>query len=132
MFRTLLVEDNIGVRLLIKSELQAEFPSIDILEASDGREAFAQIDSTTPDLIFMDIGLPGENGLQLTRKIKGRYPDVIVVILTSHDSEYYRESAIQCRADHFLTKGCSIPGDVIPFVRSILLEKGYNADGSDT
>jgi DNA-binding NarL/FixJ family response regulator len=130
MFRTLLVEDNIGIRQLIKAELQTEFPSIDIIEASDGREAFAQIDSPAPDLIFMDIGLPGENGLQLTRKIKSRYPNIIIVILTSHDSEHYRESAIQCRADHFLTKSSSIPNEVVPLVRSILLEKGFNADGS--
>ena len=131
MFRTLRVEDNVGVRPLIKAELQAEFPSIDVIEASDGRKAFVHIDSSTPDLIFMDIGLPGENGLQLTRKIKNKYPDIMIVILTSHDSEYYRESAIQCRADHFLEKSCSIPDDVIPFVRSILLEKGFNADGSE-
>jgi DNA-binding NarL/FixJ family response regulator len=130
MFRPLLVEDNVGVRLLIKAELQAVFPFIDAIEASDGREAFAHIDSSTPDLIFMDIGLPGENGLQLTRQIKNKHPDIIIVILTSHDSAYYRESAIRCRADHFLTKSCSIPDDVIPFVRSILLEKGYDADGS--
>jgi DNA-binding NarL/FixJ family response regulator len=131
MFRTLLVEDNAGVRLLIKAELQAEFPSIDIMEASDGREAFAHIHSSAPDLIIMDIGLPGENGLQLTRKIKDRCPNIIIIILTSHDSEYYREGAIQCRANHFLTKSCSIPDDVIPLVRSILLEKGYNPDGSE-
>ena len=131
MFRTLLVEDNMGIRQLIKDELQTEFPSMDISEASDGKEAFAQINSPFPDLIFMDIGLPGENGLELTRKIKSRYPNIVIVILTSYDSKHYREGAIRCKADHFLTKSCSIPNEVIPLVRSILLEKGFNADGSE-
>jgi DNA-binding NarL/FixJ family response regulator len=131
MFRTLLVEDSVGIRQLIKDELQTEFPSIDIIEASDGKEAFAHIDFPVPDLIFMDIGLPGENGLELTRKIKSRHPNIMIVILTSHDSEHYREAAIQYKADHFLTKSCRIPNEVVPLVRSILLEKGFSPDGSE-
>jgi len=131
MFRTMLVEDNYGVRQLVKDTLQSQFPFIDIIEASDGMEAFQKIDFDPPHLIFMDIGLPGENGLELTRKIKIKYPDIIIIILSSHDSPEYREGARRVKANFFLAKGSSTPEDVCRLVESILLGKGFNTDGSD-
>ena len=131
MFKTMLVEDNLGIRQLVKNTLEFQFPSMDIIEASDGVEAFQKIASHPPNLIFMDIGLPGENGLELTRKIKGKYPKTIIIILTSYDSIEYREAAIRYKADGFLAKGSSTPDDVGRLVESILLEKGFNADGSE-
>jgi two-component system response regulator NreC len=79
----------------------------------------------------MDIGLPGENGLELTRKIKSQYPDIIIIILTTYDSIEYREAAIRNKANGFLAKGSSTPEDVARLVESILSEKGFNADGSN-
>ncbi len=131
MFTTMLVEDNSSFRQVVKNDLQSQFPSMNIIEAGDGVEAFQKIDSHLPNLIFMDIKLPGENGLELTRKIKARYPDIIIIILTSHDLPEYREAATQCKADYFLSKGSMTAGEIFKLVKSILLEKGYNADGSD-
>jgi len=131
MFRTMLVEDNLGMRKLIKYTLEFEFPSMDIIEASNGLETFQQIGSHPPNLIFMDIGLPGENGLELTRRIKADYPDVIIIILTSHDSPEYREAAIRCKADYFFSKGAISNDGIFTLVKSILLTKGFNADGSE-
>jgi len=62
----------------------------------------------------MDIQLPGENGLELTRKIKADYPDIIIIILTSHDSPEYREAATRCGANYFFLKG-SIATDELDF-----------------
>ena len=74
MFKTMLVEDSTSFRQVVKNNLQDQFPSMDIIEAVDGVEAFQKIDSYPPNLIFMDIHYPGENGLELTRKIKTDYP----------------------------------------------------------
>ena len=52
----------------------------------------------------MDIRLPGENGLELIKKIKMNYPDVTVVILTSYNLPEYRQAALQNKADYFVTK----------------------------
>ena len=93
MFRTMLVEDSSLLREIVKYHLQDQFPSMDIIEAADGVEAFQKIDGHPPNLIFMDISLPGESGLELTRRIKADYPDVTIIILTSHDSPEYREAA---------------------------------------
>jgi len=127
----MLVEDSTSFRQLVKNSLQDQFPSMNIIEAADGVEAFQKIDSRPPNLILMDITLPGENGLELTRKIKTDYPGVIVIILTSHDSPEYREAAIRYKANYFLPKGSIGTDEVFKLVKSILLGKGFNADGSD-
>jgi DNA-binding NarL/FixJ family response regulator len=79
----------------------------------------------------MDISLPGENGLELTRKIKADYPNVTIIILTSHDSPEYREAAIRSKADYFFSKGAISNDGIFTLVKSILLIKGFNADGSE-
>lgn len=132
MFKAMLVEDNPSFRQVVKNDLQDQFPSMDIIEVGDGVEAFQKIDSHPPNLIFMDIQLPGENGLELTRKIKADYPEIIIIILTSHDSPEYREAATRCKANYFLSKDSITTDEIFKLVKSILLEKGFNADGSDS
>ena len=92
---------------------------MEIFEAGDGEEAMQKINSDLPDLIFMDIKLPGENGLELTAKIKAKYPDVIVIILTSYDTPEYREAAVQAKANYFLSKGSSSKEGILKLVESI-------------
>ena len=127
----MLVEDSSSFRQVLKDNLQDLFPSIDIIEAGDGVEAFQEIASHPPNLIFMDIRLPGENGLELTRKIKADDPDVTIIILTSYDSPEYREAAIRCKADYFFSKDALTTDGIFTLVKSILLTKGFNPDGSD-
>jgi len=131
MFKTMLVEDSTSFRQVVKVNLQDQFPSMDIIEAADGVEAFKKIDSHPPNLILMDITLPGENGLELTRKIKADYPGVIVIILTSHESPEYREAAFRCKANYFLSKDSITSDEIFKLVKSIILGKGFNADGSN-
>jgi DNA-binding NarL/FixJ family response regulator len=132
MFKTILVEDSTLFRQVVKNNLEDQFPSMDIIEAADGVEAFQKIDSHPPNLIFMDIQLPGQNGLELTRMIKTDYPEIIIIILTSHDLPEYREAATRCKANYFLSKGSIGSDEISTLVREILLEKGFNADGSDS
>jgi len=106
-FRILLVDDNGPFRQTLKGTLQVSFPMIAIDEAADGDEALQKVDAFLPDLIFMDIGLPGENGLELTKKIKATHPYIIILILTSYDMPEYREAAFQSGADRFLCKTSS-------------------------
>ena len=105
---------------------------MEIIEAANGVEAFQKMDVAPPNLIFMDIGLPGENGLELTKRIKADHPDVIVIILTSHDSQEYREAAIRYKADYFFSKEALLNDGVFTLVKSILIKKGFNTDGSDS
>ncbi len=104
MCRTLIVEDNPTFRKMLKEILYSRFPMMSIVEEPDGSGLFNKMDAFHPDIVFMDIRLPGENGLELTKKIKMIYPDVTVVILTSYNLPEYRQAAHQSRADHFISK----------------------------
>jgi CheY-like chemotaxis protein len=104
MFNTLLVEDNVSFRQALSDTLISYFPSIDVDEAGDGEEALSKVEYQRPDLIFMDVQLPGENGLEVTRKIKRVYSDIVIVILTSYGLPEYRQQAIRNGADCFLLK----------------------------
>jgi len=103
-FKVLIADDNGRFRQVFKESLQKSFPTVAIEEVSHGDEVLRKVDVLVPDLIFMDIKLPGENGLELTKKIKAAHPNIIIFIVTSYDIPEYREAAFQYGADHFLAK----------------------------
>jgi len=120
MYRTLIVEDSNFYRQLLKETLKSRFPKMEILEAGDGEEALRKITGSSPHLVFVDIKLPGESGLELTKKIKAQYPNTTVIILTSYDLPEYREAANQFHANYFLSKGTTTKESVVKLVESII------------
>jgi CheY-like chemotaxis protein len=116
--KVLLVEDSALFRRLFRETLHDRFPSIEIHEAVNGDQALQKIEVLRPNLVFMDIRLPGENGLQLTRKIKARYPGIVVIILTGFDLPEYRLASSQY-ADYFFSKNCSTAESIFALVESI-------------
>jgi DNA-binding NarL/FixJ family response regulator len=109
--KTLIVEDNASFREVLKEKLRTLSPSMEVCEAAEGNEALQKVDALKPDLIFMDIRLPGENGLQLSQKIKARYPHTKIIILTNYDALEYREAAIRSGGD------CYIPKDSLNYIQ---------------
>ena len=103
-FKTLIVEDNVFFRQSFKDTLQTRFPLMTIEEIGDGNQVLQGVETYLPHLIFMDIQLPGENGLHLTKKVKASYPSIFIAILTSHNSPEYREAAFQAGANRFMAK----------------------------
>ena len=104
MRKVLIVDDNALFRKTLRVSLRAQFPFLSVSEASDGEEALKAIPEFLPDVIFMDIHLPGRNGLEVTRTIKDLYPDIKVVLLSSYDLPEYREAALLYKADHCAAK----------------------------
>ena len=104
MLTTMTVEGNLPFREMFKRNLLSEFPSMEVIEAANGKEAFKRLSSNPIDLVFMGIRLPGESGLELTRKIKAKYKDVTIAMLTSYDLVEYRDAAARCGADGFIAK----------------------------
>jgi DNA-binding NarL/FixJ family response regulator len=104
MLRALLVEDSISFRTVIKNELLFQFPSMEITEAGSGEEGLEKLGSHPVDLVFMDIGLPGQSGLKATKRIKADNPDVPIIILTTYDLPEFKEAAIRCGASGFVSK----------------------------
>jgi len=124
MFKTLLVEDNVSFRKMLRENLHDQFPSMVLEEAGDGIEAMQKIDSFCPDLIFMDIRLPGESGLELTKKIKSICPDIKIIMLTSYDLPEYRETAQKYGANHFIAKDSTTWKEITALVKSISSDLG--------
>jgi DNA-binding NarL/FixJ family response regulator len=120
MLRTLMIEDNEIFRKTLKRILISKFPSMQIEEAVDGNEAFSKIKTQPPELIFMDINLPGENGIQLSRKIRKFHPHILIVIITSYDSPEYQEAASLAGVQYFISKRSSSTKEIIGLVESIL------------
>ncbi len=100
----LIVEDNIFFRKALHAFVRSYFPSAVIRYAETADQVLAAIRADTPELIFMDIRIPGESGLKLTRKIKKRHPNVIIVVNTSYDLPEYKQAARDVGADHFIPK----------------------------
>lgn len=93
MFRTLIVEDNAIFRQSLERSLRTQFPYMAVDDAADGKKVLKKVDIFRPDLIFTDIKLPEENGLDLTKKIKTHYSKIIIIILTNYDLSEYRQAA---------------------------------------
>ena len=104
MFNTLLVEENVIYRQVLSDALLLRFPLIGVDEAGNWSEALSKVEYQRPDLIFMDIQLPGENGLDVIKEIKRVYSEIVIVILTNSSLLKYRQQAIRNGADYFISK----------------------------
>ena len=118
---TLVVDDNKLFRQYMVEVLNEHFPVMRIAVAQDADEAWRQVQLYSPDLIFMDIHMPGCNGLELTRKIKDRYPGTVVIVLTSYDLPEYQEAARSNGASFFLTKGKTSQAEILSLVDGFAL-----------
>jgi DNA-binding NarL/FixJ family response regulator len=128
--KVLIVEDSAFYRQLLKEALLSRFPSMELFEAADGEAALRKIETFLPELVFMDIKLPGESGLELIKKIKIQYPNMIIIILTAYDIPEYREAAVQAKANYFLSKGLASKENILTLVDSILSDRRIDHSGS--
>ena len=115
--RVLVVDDHKLIRQGIVGLLESQ-PDIEVIgQAGNGREAVAAVQELSPDVVLMDIAMPGINGLTATREIKERAPDVRVLILTIHDREDYLFQALRAGASGYVLKGADVQ-DLLAAVRS--------------
>ncbi len=104
MPRVLIVDDHVFIRRSIQSILHS-FPEWDLCgEADHGMEAIHLTDVLKPEVIIMDISMPGLNGIEATRTIHEAHPDVKIVLLTLHESGELVRSAFCAGARGYLLK----------------------------
>jgi DNA-binding NarL/FixJ family response regulator len=102
--RVLIAEDHALVRAGFRALLQS-CPGIEVVgETGDGREALRLIGKDPPDVILMDISMPGLNGLEATAQVVSEYPNVRVIILSMHTDEEYVLQALRAGATGYLVK----------------------------
>lgn len=116
--RVLVVDDHPHAREAI-GEILAEDESFEIVAyAENGDEAIAQTERWMPDLILMDIRMPGKDGLETTREIKLRYPYVKIVLITVSDDAAHLFEALKQGAQGYLLKNLE-PGTWLEYLRAI-------------
>jgi DNA-binding NarL/FixJ family response regulator len=109
---------------MLADTLCAHFTTMNIAEAVSGEDALIKVEAFHPDMIFMDINLPGENGLEATRIIKMRHKNTLIAMLTSYDVPEYRQQAFHNGADHFISKADdSCLRNIIAWVEKAMADK---------
>lgn len=120
MIRVLLVDDQALVRAGLRALLDSEAGIEVVAEAGDGAEAVSAVAEHRPDVVLMDIRMPGMDGLEATKAISAdpRYDAVRIVILTTFDLDEYVFEGLRSGASGFLVKDTE-PADLLRAVRAV-------------
>jgi DNA-binding NarL/FixJ family response regulator len=104
MIRLLICDDQVfvceGLRAILSTDLGIEVVGV----AYNGEEALRQAESLRPQIILMDLKMPGMNGIQATRQIRDRFPEVRILVLTTYDFDEWVFEAIRAGANGYLLK----------------------------
>jgi CheY-like chemotaxis protein len=124
--RILLVDDSPAF-LYAATRALAPDPRINIVgKALSGHEAITLVPQIQPDLVLMDVAMPGMNGFEATRQIKAQPNPPRVVVLTSHDLPHYRTAAEAAGADNFVNKA-DFGSELLPLIDDVLAERVTSA-----
>lgn len=102
--RVLVVDDHAIVREGIRALLARRAGIRVVGEASDGKQALAQVEALLPDIVLMDIAMPVMNGLEATQAIRQSFPDVRILVLTQHESKEYVLPLLRAGASGYILK----------------------------
>jgi DNA-binding response OmpR family regulator len=116
MPRILVVEDEMKIARLVRDYLQ--HAGFDVLVAGDGEAALSSVRGAKPDLVVLDLGLPGRDGLDVTREIR-RTSNLPIVILTARGEEADRIVGLELGADDYVVKPFS-PRELVARIRAVL------------
>jgi two-component system, NarL family, invasion response regulator UvrY len=118
LIKVLLVDDHELVRMGIKRLLQ-DISGLKVIgEASTGEEAILAAKDLVPDVVIMDVHMPGIGGLEATRKMVRHNPDIRILALTIYEDEPYPSRLLQAGASGYITKGCD-PDEMIRAIRTV-------------
>jgi CheY-like chemotaxis protein len=118
----LIVDDEQHIRLLIEQTLEElEDDGVELLTAADGNEAVSVVEHHRPDLVFLDVMMPGRSGFEVCRTIKEELGmrETYVVLLTAKGQAYDREQGLAAGADLYMTKPFD-PDELLRRAREVL------------
>ena len=108
MIKVLIADDQELIRESLKIILDVNNDIKVVGLAEDGRKVLELLNKTLPDVILMDIRMPELDGVQCTKAVKEKFPDVKIIILTTFDDDEYVFYALKYGASGYLLKGCSV------------------------
>lgn len=122
--RVLLADDHTLVRAGLRKLLES-IPDLDVVgEANDGLALLALVEQMRPDLVLMDIAMPGLNGLEATARVVKSWPETKVVILSMHQSEEYVRQALRNGAAAYLLKDAA-PAELDIAIQAVRRNETY-------
>jgi two-component system, OmpR family, response regulator MprA len=98
----LVVDDDAPIRRMLERTLSAE--GYEVAAAADGGSALAQVERSMPDVIVLDVAMPGMDGLAVTRRLRGKGLQVPILLLTARDALHERVAGLDAGADDYLVK----------------------------
>ncbi|MGO9094796.1 MAG: response regulator [Bryobacteraceae bacterium] len=122
--RILLADDHTVMRAGLRLLLERQPDMVVVAEAADGRQALELLETKTPDVAVIDIAMPILNGIETTRQIAAKRPELPVVILSMHSDESYVMRALKAGAKAYLLKD-SAEADLIRAVRTVREGKSF-------
>lgn len=124
MINVLLVDDHDLVRTGIRRLLE-DVPGIKVYdEAESGEQAILLVRNKRPDVVLMDVTMPGIGGLEATRKLKAYIPDLPIIILTVHTDDPFPSSLLKAGADGYLHKGCKVD-EIVDAIKQVHAGQRY-------
>ncbi len=108
-FIVLVVDDSIVVRRRIVALLDEAAPGTLVVEAADPEEGIEAFHRMRPDVVVLDLNMPGGSGLDVLREIRKVSPPRMVIVFTNHGEEHYRRHCLEGGADLFLDKSKDLP-----------------------
>ena len=116
--KMLVVEDHPAMRAAVMALLDMAFPGCNVLSAHSAEHALPICDTEQPQVVIMDIALPGMNGIEAVRHITTRHPGIQVVMHSNSDMPAYREESMAAGARAFVSKGRT-SHDLVPVITSL-------------
>ena len=127
MIRVLLADDHSIVRAGLRRIVEDSEDMTVVAEAADGREAIRQVRKKSPDVVVVDISMPGLDGLEVISRLHSDDPNLPIIILTMHEEEQYVVRAIEAGAMGYITKR-SAPEQLVDAIRKVLEGGRYLTD----
>ncbi len=126
--RILLVDDHKIVRDGLRSLIEKDTDTEVIGEAADGRTAVQQARELSPDVVIMDIAMPGLNGIEATRQILSEKPDIKIVALSMHSDSRFVSEMLRMGALGYLLKNCAFE-ELTNAIHSVIDDQTYLSSG---
>ena len=123
-YKVLLAEDHALLRQSLKAYLETHGLCEVIGEAQDGREAMRMYKELRPDIVLMDLSMPGVDGMVAVKAIKRDFPDARIIALTAHRSEDYLHAALDSGVDGYVVKAASAE-DLLTAIRAVCRGEAY-------
>ncbi|HEC18132.1 MAG TPA: two-component system response regulator UvrY [Gammaproteobacteria bacterium] len=124
MIRVMVVDDHELVRTGITRILN-DAPGVRVVgEAASGEEALSLVREKSPDVLLMDISMPGIGGLEATRKLLKSHPGLNIIVVSVHSEEPFPSRMLQAGASGYLTKGCAVD-EIVAAIKAVAAGDRY-------